>query len=138
MNDLAEPDETRELKAPEQIETDQPDSKTASAHKKRFGALLNRTIIEHTPPWSNLWHKHKKAILTFLVLIVLSVHCVFGIMISGFKKSKDLFGVLVFIAIIVVYVLIRDTFGKQINVLVITPVDRKIEEHWRILRWYIL
>ena len=136
MDDLAEPEETRELQDPGQIETDQSDSKTAS-RKKRFDILLNRTIIKHTPPLSTLWHKHKRAILAFLVLIALSVHCVFGIMISGFKKSKDLFGVLVSIAIIVVYVLIRDTFGKQINVLVITPVDRKIEEHWRILRWFL-
>ena len=133
MGDLAEPGEMSELKVPEQIETDQTVQTDPKTIPHRIP--LNRIIKHHTPCSSTLWIKHRKAIFTFFVLIVLSVYCMFGIMISGFEKSKDLFGVLVFTAIIMVYVVIRDAFGKQINVLVINPVDRKIEEHWRILRW---
>ncbi len=133
MDDLPEHEETSDQ---EQIEPEPQEKK--KSHRKEPGTLLNRIIVKHSPHSSSLWQKHKKVILTFLLLIALSVYCVFGIMISGFEKSKDLFGVLVLSAIVVVYVVIRDAFGKQINVLVIKPVNTKIEEHWRILRWYDL
>ncbi|CAB3978111.1 Solute carrier family 28 member 3 [Paramuricea clavata] len=135
VGDLSEPEETTELKAPEQIESDPCEKK--KSHKHELGTLWNRIIVRHSPHSSTLWLKYKKVILTFLLLIALSVYCVFGIMISGFEKAKDLFGVLVFSGIIVVYIVIRDTFGKQINALVIKPVSKMIEEHWSILRWFI-
>ena len=137
VGDLSEPEETTELKAPsEQIESVPWEKK--KSHKNELGTLWNRIVVlRHSPHSSTLWLKYKKVILTFLLLIALSVYCVFGIMISGFEKAKDLFGVLVFSGIIVVYIVIRDTFGKQINALVIKPVSKMIEEHWRILRWYV-
>ena len=136
MDKLADPEETAELKGAIAIEPEIPEKKTSL--KNGLGMRLNRIIIKHSPHSSAMWKLHKKGIITFLVLIALTVHCVFGIMLSGFEKSKDLFGVLVFSCVIVVYVVIRDTFGKQINVLVIKPVGRKIEDHWTFLKWYVL
>ena len=135
MDKLADPEETAELKGTIAIELEIPEKKTSL--KNGLGTRLNR-MIKHSPRSSAMWKLHKKGIITFLVLIALTVHCVFGIMVSGFEKSKDLFGVLVLSCVIVVYVVIRDTFGKQINVLVIKPVGRKIEDHWTFLKWYVL
>ena len=136
--DEIKPEESVELeKGLVAIELETPDK--TKCRESGLGTRLNRIIIKHSPRSSTLtlWKLHKKGIITFLVLIALSVHCVFGIMVSGFEKTKDLFGVLVLSCVIVIYVVIRDTFGKQIGVLVIKPLSRKVEDHWRILRWYI-
>lgn len=135
MGDLAKPQE-EELNSAELSQSDEQDQK--ESHSSELGTLLNRITIKVNPRTKTLWLKHKNLICTFLLLVFLSVYCLFGIMISGFENSKDLFVVLVIAAVIVTYVAIRDEFGKQINVLLLNPASKKIDEHWRILKWYVL
>ncbi|XP_046847941.1 solute carrier family 28 member 3-like isoform X2 [Xenia sp. Carnegie-2017] len=72
----------------------------------------------------------------YSLIISLTLYLIFGIMVTGFKNCKDLFGILVFGAICVFYVTIRDNFGTQINVLVFKPLYARIDHNWRVFRWF--
>ena len=138
MHDPTETDEKIEMTTPEQQNPRQSQMENTPKDIHELQTLLNKIIVKHSPLSLLLWKKHKKIILTYLLLIALGIYCLVGISVAGFEKAKDLFIILVVSVIIVIYVSIRDAFGKQITTLVIEPANRKIQEHWGIFRWYVL
>ena len=110
-------------------------SKKYNLHE--LGILLNNVVVRRSPRSPYLRQPYKKVISIFLLVIALGIYCMFAIMISGFQKCIGLFIFLIVTTIILLYIVIRDYFGKQIKILLISPIKRKIEENWRILKWYV-
>ena len=99
--------------------------------------LLNKTILQRSSVPIQYLKQHKKLFLNFFLMITIGIYCIFAIMVSGLKKCIELFVILMVVTVMVVYITIRDQFGKKINILLIKPIKRKINQHWRTLRWYV-
>ena len=121
---------------PEHSDSAENDEKSKKHNIQEWRTLLNRVIVRKSPI-NPYWQKYRQAILTFLLIMALGIYCVVAIMLSGFQKCIGLFVFLMLITVILIYIVIRDYFGKQINVLLLKPTSRKIDENWRILRWYV-